>query len=97
MELIWLDGDICESWDDLLEHLWMTGEAEQPNAFDVIYKGVRYTKDQLIENLKPLVELNAQLYDAWGLLYKVKRGENPINEINVYLANPIGWKEKPDA
>jgi hypothetical protein len=100
MEILWLDGDIMESWDDLIEHLWMIGEIEQPNAFDVIYKGVRYTKDQLIEVLKPLVELNTQLCDAWALLFEFKdlavpHSLEPFKEkVKAYLTDSTGWREK---
>lgn len=71
MELIWLDGDVLESWDDLLEHLEFLGVCKH-NRELWSYKGVVMNKEGLVEILKEIVTLNNQLYDAWGLLYKIR-------------------------
>ena len=70
--MLWLDGDQFDSWDELLEHLWMTGVTEPYDDGFYLYKGRPFLPEELIEILTPLVELNAQLYDAWALLYQVR-------------------------
>jgi len=97
--ILWLDGDEMDSWDDLVEHLFMIGEANP--CYDYwVYKGACCSKKQLIEILKPLVELNVQLYDAWGLLYEFKDLDVPHSmelfkeKVKAYLENPIGWRKK---
>jgi len=100
MEILWLDGDIMESWDDLIEHLGSI-HAVQPFISDTfIYRDVVLTRAELIEVLKPLVELNTQLYDAWALLFEFKdlavpHSLEPFKEkVKAYLTDSTGWREK---
>lgn len=101
MEILWLDGDIMESWDDLVEHLWACVKLEGPDdeGYYIFYGG-RFKKDDLIELLKTMVSLNTQLYDAWGLLYEFLRLVEPHyleplrEKVEAYLRDPTGWGEK---
>lgn len=97
-EIIWLDGDIMESWDELLEHLWVLGELKGEDGY-YVWRGGRFTKDALVSLLKEIVSLNVRLYDAWALLLKVRRGGDVKPEIEEYLADTLGYVERkmPDA
>ena len=72
MEIIWLDGDIMEDWDGLIEHLEFLGVIKHHKENLYWYKGVLMSSSELIDILSPLIELNSQLYKAWALLYKVR-------------------------
>jgi hypothetical protein len=98
-EILWLDGDVMESWDDLLEHLWMCGQLEGPDENGIYtFHGGKFTKGALLDLLKEVVDLNRQLYAAWALLYKIRdlpRGQDlkeaidPIlRKVGKYLENP---------
>ncbi len=74
-EIIWTDGDVMESCDELLEHLWVTGELEGPDAQGIYtFHGGLFTKVALEAHLKRSVAEVRHQYDLYDLLKRVHPG-----------------------
>lgn len=83
-EIIWMDGDVFESYDDLLNHLWGRCELEGPDAQGIYtFHGGKFTKEDLVGYLKQIV---AHVRDDYAIYERLYAAERERDSLRAHLA-----------
>lgn len=92
-KITWLDGDRFDSYDELLDHLWLIDECKLPDKEGLwTFYGGKFAKENLIELLQAIV---AQVNQSYRFLEQSINEYNTVNKISEIVDRDLTSLDDP--